>query len=89
MDFVPDQLANGRRFRVLNVVDDFSREYVLKIVDFSIPGHRIARELERLARSLPKTIVCYNGSEFTSKAMYFWAKEAQMKLHFVQLGKPT
>jgi len=60
MDFVPDQLANGRRFRVLNVVDDFSREYVLKIVDFSISGHRIARELERLARSLPKTIVCDN-----------------------------
>ena len=89
MDFVSDQLANGRRFRVLNVVDDFSREYVLKIVDFSISGHRVARELESIARSLPKTIVRDNGSEFTSKGMYFWAKEAQMKLRFVQLGKPT
>ena len=47
IDFVSDQLANGRRFRVLNVVDDFSREYVLKLVDFSISGRRVARELDR------------------------------------------
>ena len=60
MDFVSDQLANGRRFRVLNVVDDFSREYVLKVVDFSISGQRAARELSRVARKLPKTIVCDN-----------------------------
>jgi putative transposase len=53
MDFVSDQLANGRRFRVLNVVDDFSREYVLKVVDFSVSGHRVARELDRIARKLP------------------------------------
>jgi len=53
MDFVADQLANGRRFRVLNVVDDFSREYVLKVVDFSISGHRVARVLDRIARNLP------------------------------------
>jgi putative transposase len=89
MDFVSDQLANGRRFRVLNVVDDFSREYVLKIIDFSISGQRVARELDRIARKLPKTIVCDNGSEFTSKAMYFWAKKAGVKLHFIQPGKPT
>jgi len=89
MDFVSDQLANGRRFRVLNIVDDFSREYVLKIVDFSISGHRLARELDAFARKLPKTIVCDNGSEFTSKAMYFWAKQAGVKLHFIQPGKPT
>lgn len=89
MDFVSDQLANGRRFRVLNIVDDFSREYLLKIVDFSISGQRIAHELDRLARPLPKTIVCDNGSEFTSKAMYFWARQAGVKLHFIQPGKPT
>ena len=89
MDFVSDQLANGRRFRVLNVVDDFSREYVLKVVDFSISGHRVASELDRIARKLPKTIVCDNGPEFTSKAMYFWAKNAGVKLHFIQPGKPT
>jgi putative transposase len=89
MDFVSDQLANGRRFRVLNIVDDFSREYVLKIVDFSISGHRVSRELDRISRSLPKMIVCDNGPEFTSKAMYFWAKRAGVKLHFIQPGKPT
>lgn len=89
MDFVSDQLANGRRFRVLNVVDDFSRECVLQIVDFSISGHRLARELDRLSRTLPKTIVCDNGSEFTSKAMFFWAKARGVKLHFIQPGKPT
>jgi putative transposase len=89
MDFVSDQLANGRRFRVLNIVDDFSRECVLQIVDFSISGHRLARELDRLSRPLPKTIVCDNGSEFTSKAMFFWSKARDVKLHFIQPGKPT
>lgn len=89
MDFVSDQLANGRRFRVLNVVDDFSREIVLQVIDFSIPGYRVARELDRLERKLPKTIVCDNGPEFTCKAMFFWAKRTSIKLHFIQPGKPT
>lgn len=72
MDFVSDQLANGRRFRVLNIVDDFSRECVLQAVDFSISGQRLALELDRLAerRPLPGTIVCDNGPELTSKAMF-------------------
>lgn len=89
MDFVSDQLANGRRFRVLNIVDDYSRELVLQIVDFSISGQRVANELDRLARPLPNTIVCDNGPEFASKAMYFWAKRGGVKLHFIQPGKPT
>ena len=89
MDFVSDQLANGRRFRVLNIVDDYSREIVMQVVDFSISGNRVANELDRLGRKLPKTIVCDNGSEFTSKAMFFWAKKAGTKLHFIQPGKPT
>lgn len=89
MDFVSDQLANGRRFRVLNVVDDFTREYVLQIVDTSISGERITRELDRLKRTLPKSIVCDNGPEFTCKAMFFWSKRAGVKLHFIQPGKPT
>ena len=88
VDFVSDQLANGRRIRVFNIVDDFSRECVAQVVDFSISGQRVARELDRIARKLPKTIVCDNGSEFTSKAMYFWAKQAGVKLHFIQPGKP-
>jgi putative transposase len=59
VDFVSDQLANGRRFRVFNVVDDFSRECVLQVVDFSIGGMRLTRELDKLARTrlLPKRIV--------------------------------
>jgi putative transposase len=89
MDFVSDQLANGRRFRVLNIVDDYSRECVLQIVDTSISGARISRELDRLTRALPKTLVCDNGPEFTSKAMCFWANDAGVKLHFIQPGKPT
>lgn len=88
VDFVSDQLANGRRFRVFNVVDDFSRECVLQIVDFSISGQRLATELDRLDR-LPKTIVCDNGPELTSKAMFLWAQRRGAKLHFIQPGKPT
>jgi len=89
MDFVSDQLANGRRLRVLIVVDDYSRECVLQVVDFSISGHRLVRALDQLDRQLPKTIVCDNGPEFTSKAMFFWAKRSGVTLHFIQPGKPT
>ncbi len=91
VDFVSDQLASGRRFRVFNVVDDFSRECVLQIVDFSISGQRLANELERLAttRRLPKTIVRDNGPELTSKAMFLWSQRRGVKLHFIQPGKPT
>lgn len=91
VDFMSDQLANGRRFRVFNVVDDFSRECVLQVVDCSISGLRLTREFDRLSqtRTLPKTLVCDNGPELTSKAMYFWAKRAGVKLHFIQPGKPT
>lgn len=89
MDFVSDQLAPGRRFRVLNIVDDFSRESVAQIPEFSISGERVARELDRLKRPLPETIVCDNGPEFTSKAMFFWSKRTGVNLHFIQPGKPT
>jgi putative transposase len=91
MDFLSDQQANGRRFRVLNVVDDFSRECALQVVDISIAGQRLARELGRLAahRPLPKAIVCDNGPELTGKAMFFWSKQTSVKLHFIQPGKPT
>ncbi len=62
---------------------------MLKIVEFWISGQRLARELDRLSRKLPKTIVCDNGPEFTSKAMYFWSRRTGVKLHFIQPGKPT
>ena len=89
IDFVSDQLANGRRFRVLNIVDGFSRECVHPVVDFSISGERLSRELDRPSRHLPRMIVCDNGPEFTSKALFFWAKRSRVKLHFIQPSKPT
>jgi len=91
MDFVSDQLANGRRIRVLNIVDDYSRVCVGQLVDVSISGARVARYLDQLRelRGLPGTLVMDNGTEFTSKAMFFWSQETRVKLHFIQPGKPT
>jgi putative transposase len=90
-DFISDQLATGRRFRVLNIVDDYSRECVLNIVDFSISGQHLARALDQLAhtRGLPEKLVTDNGPEFTSKAMFLWSQRSGVKLHFIQPGKPT
>ena len=91
MDFVSDQLSNGRRFRVLNVVDDYSREMVGQLVSVSISGRQVARFLEKLVevRGKPNKVICDNGTEFTSKAMFFWSKESDVKLGFIQPGKPT
>jgi len=91
MDFVSDQLINGRHFRVLNVVDDHSREMIGQLVAFSISGARVADFLSQLVerRSKPDQIVCDNGSEFTSKKMFLWQQETNVKLAFIQPGKPT
>lgn len=91
MDFVSDQLVNGRRFRVLNVVDDYSREMVGQLVSTSISGQQVARFLSQLCaeRGKPQKVVCDNGTEFTSKAMFFWSKESGIRLGFIQPGKPT
>lgn len=91
MDFVADQLSDGRRFRVLNIVDDYSRECIGQYIDTSISGEMVSRVLEWIAqeRGLPEAIVCDNGSEFTSKAMYFWSQRSGVKLTFIQPGKPT
>ncbi len=91
MDFVSDQLANGRRFRVFNVIDDYSREVIGQLSDFSINGHQVARFLTQVIelRSAPDQIICDNGTEFTSKTMFYWQKESGVKLGFIQPGKPT
>lgn len=91
MDFVSDQLSHGRRFRVLNVVDDFSREMVGQLVSVSITGYQVARFLDQIfeERSKPVKIICDNGTEFTSKAMFFWSQESGVSLGFIQPGKPT
>jgi putative transposase len=91
MDFVSDQLATGRRFRILNIVDDYTRECVGQIVDFSLSGERVSRLLDQLFhdRGLPKALVTDNGPEFTSKAMFLWSQRTGVELRFIQPGKPT
>jgi len=91
MDFVSDQLVSGRRFRVLNLIDDYSRECLGQLVDVSISGAAVARFLNALLRryEAPQRIVCDNGTEFTSKAMFKWQEKSKVKLHFIQPGKPT
>lgn len=90
MDFMTDQLAGGRRFRILNIVDDYSRQCWGQIVDFSISGLRLARYLDQVAQShpLPQEIVVDNGPELTSRAMFQWAEKAQVRLCFIEPGKP-
>jgi putative transposase len=90
LDFVHDQLANGRRFRVLNIVDDVTRECLAAIPDTSISGRRVARELTALIawRGKPGLIVSDNGTEFTSNAMFAWQREHEVAWHFIAPGKP-
>ena len=88
VDFVPDQLADARQFRIQKIIDEHSRESVPALADFLISRNKAGRELELLTRKLRKTRVCDNGPEFTSNA-YFLAKNAQVKLHCIQSGKPT
>lgn len=91
MDFVHDQLADGRKFRVLTVVDKWSRESVLLEVDFALTGASVVRAFERLARqrSLPQAITVDNGTEFTSKALDEWAWQHNVQLDFIRPGKPV
>jgi putative transposase len=91
MDFMHDVLATGRRIRLFNLVDDFSRECLTIVADTSLSGQRVSRILEALRQAdrLPGTIVCDNGTEFTSKAMLKWSLETGVKLSFIEPGKPT
>jgi len=90
MDFMTDSLATGRRFRVLNVVDDFTRECLRIEVDTSLGGERVGRVLEELRwlRGGPQVIVVDHGPEFTSQALDRWAYRRGVKLHFIDPGKP-
>lgn len=91
MDFVSDQLACGRRIRILNVLDDYSRECLGQLIQPSITGNQVGRFLNELmiTRGKPVSIVCDNGPEFTGKAMFAWQQESNVKLHFIEPGKPT
>jgi putative transposase len=91
LDFVHDQFAGGRRFRILNVVDDVTRECLAAIPDTSISGRRVARELTALIahRGRPGMIVSDNGTELTSTAILAWAEEHRVAWHYIAPGKPT
>ncbi|MEN6584960.1 MAG: IS3 family transposase [Sulfuricella sp.] len=90
LDFVHDQMANGRRFRVLNIVDDVTRECLAAIPDTSISGMRVARELTALIeqRGKPGMIVSDNDTEFTSHAIFAWSKDHAIDWHYIAPGKP-
>jgi putative transposase len=89
-DLVSDQFAGGRRFRVLNIVDDVTKECLAAIADTSISGRRVARELSAIVtrRGKPGSIVSDNGTEFTSNAMLAWCKDNAIDWHFIAPGKP-
>ncbi|UJL80381.1 IS3 family transposase (plasmid) [Agrobacterium vitis] len=90
LDFVSDQFTDGRRFRVLTVVDDCTRECLGLVADTSLSGLRVARELERIieGRGKPKMIVSDNGSEFTSNAILQWTDRTKVDWHYIAPGKP-
>jgi putative transposase len=90
LDFVSDVFAQGRRFRVLAVVDDFTAECLCLIADTSLSGLRVARELDSViaSRRRPLMIVSDNGSEFTSMAILRWSQERIIDWHYIAPGKP-
>jgi len=90
LDFVSDALVDSRRFRILAIVDDFTRECLALVVDTSLSGVRVARELDRLAefRGLPLMIVSDNGTELTSNAILSWQHDRNVEWHYIAPGKP-
>ena len=91
LDFVSDAFTDGRRFRVLAVIDDYSRECLALVADTSLSGGRVARELDAIIAkrgSKPKTIVSDNGTEFTSMAILKWCQETNVGWHYIAPGKP-
>lgn len=91
MDYMSDSFVNDRRFRILNVVDDCSRENLASEVDTSLPAVRVIQVLEELLieRGLPKRIVVDNGTEFRSRALDEWAYRRGVQLDFIEPGKPV
>ena len=90
MDFMHDQLADGRSFRTFNVIDDFNREGLGIEVDFSLPAARVIRALDQIIewRGLPFAIRCDNGPEYVSELLATWAGKRGIGLQFIQPGKP-
>lgn len=91
MDFTRDSLADGRKFRTLNLMDGYTREALGIEVDTSLPGLRVVQVLERVAqeRGLPEAIQVDNGPEFISRVVDQWAYAHGVALHFIDPGKPV
>jgi putative transposase len=91
MDFVHDQLANGRKFRVLTVIDKWHRQCVALQVDYSLTGQSVIDAMNQIAlsRPLPIAITVDHGTEFTSKVLDEWCYLRGVKLDFIRPGKPT
>lgn len=91
LDFVSDVFGEARRFRMLGVIDDCTRECIGLIADTSLSGARVARELDAIIRlyGKPKTIVSDNGTELTSRAILEWQNVSGVGWHYIAPGKPT
>ena len=90
LDFLSDAFADGRRFRILAIVDDFTRECLALVPDTSLPGLRVVRELDVLiaARGRPAMCVSDNGTELTGMAILRWSQETRVEWHYIAPGKP-
>lgn len=90
MDFMADQLADGRSFRTLNILDDFNREGLTIEVDFSLPAQRVVRALNQVIqwRGRPGAIRVDNGPEYISATLQVWAAQRGIELMYIQPGKP-
>jgi len=90
LDFVSDSLIDGRRFRILCIIDDFSRECLATVVDNSLSGERVTRELDKTIehRGAPCMIVSDNGTELTSNAMLKWQQDTKVEWRYIAAGKP-
>ena len=91
LDFVSDAFVDGRRFRILCVVDDFTRECLSLVADTSLSGLRVGRELDAVVaqRGRPRTVVSDNGTELTSMAILRWSQDRKVAWHYIAPGKPT
>ena len=90
LDFLSDAFADGRRFRILAIVDDFTRECLALVPDTSLPALRVVRELDALitARGRPAMCVSDNGTELTGMAILRWSQSMQVDWHYIAPGNP-
>ncbi len=91
MDFMSDVLTTGRKVRVLNIMDDCTRESLAAHADYSLPGEAVVRVMEQLSeeRPLPRQVRVDNGPEFLSKVFTSWCTEHNITIKYIQPGKPT